>query len=313
MNNIKKVFLIYFKSMKVRSLGLDIRQLRYFITVVQEGQITIAAKKLNMAQPPLSQQLKNMETEIGSKLLVRNGRKLELTEAGEMLYQKGLTLLNDFDETISSVKETGEGLSGTLSIGCVMSCIHYLPERMNAFHKNYPNVRLKILAGDPYRLTEHVDERNIELAIVRSPLNTKNLEVIELDIDPFVFIAPANWEHLTDLSSITMNEICNLPLIALHRINGIGVYEIVLDEFNKHGLEPNYVCESPDATILLSLVKAGLGGVMLPKSVLFNFTHDHLKVLDIIDCTIKTTTAVIWQKDRYLSKAARHFIEFFSD
>ncbi|KHF40155.1 LysR family transcriptional regulator [Halalkalibacter okhensis] len=292
---------------------MDIRQLRYFITVVQEGQITLAAKKLNMAQPPLSQQLKNMETEIGAKLLSRNGRKLELTEAGHLLYQKGLHLLDRFDETITAVKETGEGLSGTLSIGCVMSCIHYLPERIRAFNDTYPQVKVKILAGDPYRLTDYIYERSIEAAIVRSPLNTENFNTIELDIDPFVFIAPKAWEQLPSGSKIAMRDISELPLIALHRVNGVGVYEVVLEEFNRHGLEPNYVCESPDATILLSMVKAGIGGVLLPKSVLFNFSKENLRVFEIIDSSAETTTSIIWQKERYLSKAAKRFIELFTD
>ncbi len=292
---------------------MDIRQLRYFITVVQEGQITLAAKKLNMAQPPLSQQLKNMEIEIGAKLLERNGRKLELTEAGHLLYQKGLKLLANFDETITAVKETGEGLSGTLSIGCVMSCIHYLPDRIQHFNESYPNVKLKILSGDPYRLTDYIHERSIEAAIVRSPINTENFNTIELDVDPFVFIAPANWDQLPSLPQITMKEVSHLPLIALHRVNGVGVYEVVLEEFQRRGLEPNYVCESPDATILLSMVKAGIGGVLLPRSVLFNFTKENLKVFEIEDSSAETTTSIIWQKDRYLSKAARRFIELFTE
>lgn len=290
---------------------MDLRQLRYFLTIVEEGQITLAAKKLNMAQPPLSQQLKNMENEIGSKLFIRDGRKLELTEAGRTLYEKGQFLINKFDETLTEVMEIGEGLRGTLNLGCVMSCICYLPDRIFQFNEKYPDVKLSIFAGDPYRLIQYVQERTIELAIVRSPIDTTNCEEIILDDDPFVFIIPSCWDKLRDRSSITMKEITSLPLIALRRVNGIGVYEVVLEEFRRHGLEPNFTCESPDATILLSLVGAGLGGVLLPQSVLYSFPKEKVRVLNIIDCQTTTKTSVIWQKDRYLSNAARRFIDMF--
>lgn len=291
---------------------MDMRQLRYFVTVVEEGQITLAAQKLNMAQPPLSQSIKKMEHEIGAKLLVRHGRKLEVTEAGEVLYSKGLQLLNTFDETLGAVRETGEGLRGTLSLGCVMTCIHQLPERVQSFHNLYPQVQLKILGGDPHQLSELVESRDIELAIVRSPLHYKNVNMIEIANDPFVFIVPKSWTSVASLSSITMNQISEYPLIALHRVNGIGIYEIILDEFKRHGIKPKYICESPDATILLSIVKAGIGAIILPESALFNFSSEDLTTIKIDDFSATTQTCVIWQKDRYISKAARKFIELFS-
>ena len=264
-----------------------------------------------MAQPPLSQQLKSMEAEIGSDLFFRHGRKLELTEAGLTLYERAKTLLNSFEDSILEVKETGEGLRGTLNLGCVMSSIEYLPEQINKFNASYPNVKIKVWAGDPYRLTENLEENDIELAIVRSPLDTRNYEVLELSKDPFVFIFPKKWEQLSNRSSITMEEICQFPLIALHRVNGVGVYELVLKEFHRHGLEPNYIFESPDATILLAMVQAGLGGVLLPESVLFTFPKEKIKTLTITDSLIHTTTSLIWKKDRYKSKAASRFIELF--
>ncbi|WP_081834623.1 LysR family transcriptional regulator [Geomicrobium sp. JCM 19039] len=101
---------------------MEIRHVRYFVTVVQEGQITTAAQKLNMAQPPLSQQIRRLEKELGTQLLVRVGKKFLPTEAGELLYERGIELLKEFDDVVDIVKDTGEGLRGTLQIGCVKSC-----------------------------------------------------------------------------------------------------------------------------------------------------------------------------------------------
>jgi len=92
---------------------MDFRQLRYFFVIAQEGQISRAAKKLHMAQPPLSQSLKSLETELGVRLFERNGRTMELTNAGKVLYNRAKELFYYLDETINEVRDTNEGLKGT--------------------------------------------------------------------------------------------------------------------------------------------------------------------------------------------------------
>lgn len=105
MKNTKKICIPYEKNIVIHweGISMDIRQLRYFYTIAQEGQITRAAKRLHMAQPPLSQQLKLLEQELGVQLLERNGRKLELTEAGHVLFKKTKEILTHFHETITEV------------------------------------------------------------------------------------------------------------------------------------------------------------------------------------------------------------------
>ena len=129
---------------------MDLRQLRYFITIFEEGQITKAAKKLHMAQPPLSNQLKMMEVELSCKLFDRNGRNLEPTESGLTLYAKGKKLLSDFEDTIFEVKEVGEGLKGVLSIGADQTCLSYVSEKVSLMREIYPDLRFKIIEGDSF-------------------------------------------------------------------------------------------------------------------------------------------------------------------
>ena len=95
-------------------MNMDIRQLRYFLTIAQEGQITRAAKQLNMEQPPLSRQLKLMEEELGVLLFERSGKQLQLTHAGELLQNRAASLLNQFNETLTEVKEIHAGIRGML-------------------------------------------------------------------------------------------------------------------------------------------------------------------------------------------------------
>ncbi|KAF0824935.1 LysR family transcriptional regulator [Cytobacillus firmus] len=291
---------------------MDLRQLKYFVTIVEEGQITLAAKKLNMAQPPLSQQLINLEKELGTKLLIRNGRSLELTEAGEILYTKGKKHLYNFDDIINEVKEAGGGLRGTLNIGTAISCICYLPERIHHFQAHYPHVTFKIWEGDPFRLSDYILDRKIELAIVRSPIEKKNFSYIPIEEEPFVCILPLDWPVGSKTNSVTMEELSVFPLVALHRVNGEGIYEMLLEEFTKRGLKPKIVAESPNITILLSLVESGVGAAILPSSASTSYSRDNLKVLSINDCHLSTGTYAIWLKNGYLSQIAKRFLETFN-
>lgn len=289
---------------------MDIKQLRYFSTIAEEGQITRAAKKLHMAQPPLSQQLKWLEQELGVLLMERNGKNVELTNAGSVLYKKAKELLHQLDETILEVKEVGEGLRGVLSIGCVKTCFSYVPERLRMFRELYPMVTFRLHEGDSFRLGQSLKNRDIELAIVRLPLVLDDFSFLPLPTDHFVVVMPEKW---SDRTTIPMKDLIDIPLMLLHRIRGTGQYEIVIDECRNHGFEPNIICDCPDAAMLLSLVAAGVGATLLPKSTLLALPLHGLKVIEIEDSTLGSESAVIWLKDRYLSKNAVRFIETFKD
>ena len=290
---------------------MDIRQLRYFYTIAKEGKITKAAQKLHMAQPPLSQSLKALESELGVMLLERNGRIMELTEAGMVLYKKSETLFQHFDETVTEVKETGTGLKGKLSIGCVKSCFSYIPLQMRLFRERYPHITFELREGDTYRLAELLENRDIDLAIVRLPLEMKALSHYSLPNEKYVAVLPEKWVDNTDETSISMQGLADIPLLLLHRISGIGQYEIVMNQFEKFGLEPNIICECPDVDMILELVNEGIGATVIPKSALSNLHLPRVKMLDLKDAEIISKSAVIWLKDRYLSKSASRFIKLF--
>ncbi|CAH0345362.1 LysR family transcriptional regulator [Bacillus sp. CECT 9360] len=292
---------------------MDLRQLRYFLSIAEEGQISRAAKKLHMAQPPLSQQLQQMEEELGVTLVERkrNGKKMELTEAGKILYEKAQSILHSFEESILEVKETGEGMKGTLSIGVVLSCVSYLPAKIERFNQKYPNVSFKLLGGDPYEINRYLEKREIELAIVHPPLAMNGLLTKELGQEPYVFVFPKKWSSLGSKKSINMKEIENIPLLLIHRTKGEGIYDEIKAECNRVGIHPNILCECPDVNILLSLVSSGIGASIVPKTSIPPFLNEGIKVLNINDTSLQSETVLAWNQDRYLSRAAKRFIDLF--
>jgi len=292
---------------------MDMRQLRYFYTIATEGQITRAAKKLHMAQPPLSQSLKALEKEIGVPLLERNGRKMELTDAGAVLYDKAEHFFKYLDETLTEVRETGEGLKGKLTVGCVKTCFSHIPRRMKTFRENYPNVTFELREGDSYLLAEQLKNRRIDLAVVRLPLEMEPYSSYFLPEEKYVVIMPEHWAESYSPDSITMNELADIPLLLLRRISGVGQYELIMDKFEKRNLNPNIVMVCPDVDMILELVSREVGASIVPASTLQKNNLGGIRSFPIEDETIISKSAIIWLKDRYLSKSARRFIELFEE
>ncbi|WP_050615174.1 LysR family transcriptional regulator [Bacillus testis] len=288
---------------------MDVKKLRYFAAIVEEGQISRAAKKLHMAQPPLSQQLKMLEEELEIKLLERKKHSIELTEAGKVLYTRAREVLEKIEAIQAEIKEIGDGIRGQLEIGSVKTCFAYIPEKIRLFRETYPEVTFRLYEGDSYQLANHLRNRDIELAIVRLPLDLNDFFHLPLLTDDFVLVASSD----TGLGSpVQIAEIKCLPLMLLHRVRGVGLYELVLNEWKRHGLEPNIVCQCSDAAMLLSLVKAGIGVAILPRSTLLSFALDGLKMIEVTDFSIESQSAIIWLKERHLSKKAVRFKDCFT-
>lgn len=290
---------------------MDIRQLRYFVTVADEGQITRAAKKLNMAQPPLSHQLKLIEEELSTTLFYRNSRSVELTEAGNLLYQRAISILHQLEDTLTEVKETGEGYRGQLAIGTAKTCaMNYLPDRVQKFKEEFPLVTFRILDAHPYQVLKFLEERLVELAIVRFASDIHlDYESKTLEVEPYVLFIPKKWNW--NKSSITMKELSDIPLVMVIREDKYGMYSSFHDLCLKLGIKLNIACECHDASIIFSFVTGGMGGAVMPKSTLLPHQLDDIDIVEIEDCNLFNKISLLWNKDRPLSKVAEKFIETF--
>ncbi|MBD7969171.1 LysR family transcriptional regulator [Paenibacillus gallinarum] len=296
---------------------MDIRQLRYFLAIANEGQITRAAKVLNMEQPPLSRQLRQMEQELEVTLFDRSGHKLYLTHAGEILRQKAELLIQQFHETIQEVKEVDEGVLGILSIGAVVSCISLLPPKIKMFREQYPEVTFKISEGDHFLLAKQLEQRTIELIVARLPFEATSemspYSVLPLPSDPFVAVLPSDWGLASTHDSIRMHELADIPFLTLKTDETTAMHNRVMNECKRHGFEPAVICECSSVAIIIALVASGIGGTILPRSVMASFPLPAIKMLPIADINSESDVGIVWLKDRYLSKSARHFIAMFNE
>ncbi|REK75018.1 LysR family transcriptional regulator [Paenibacillus paeoniae] len=294
---------------------MDIRQLKYFLAIAQEKQITRAAKLLHMEQPPLSRQLMLMEEELGTQLFERSRKQLTLTAAGEVLQERAEQLLLQLDETIKEVKEIESGVRGTLSIGAVVSCVSILPKPIQLLRETYPQITFKISEGDHFIMGQLLEKRSVELVISRLPFETNilpgKLEVLPLPSDPYVALMPSSWAPSIEDKSISMEELATYPLLTLKTDKTTRMHEQVVNEFRRHGIEPTIICECSSVAIIMSLVAAGIGATVFPKSTLSSFPLETVTMLAIRDADFQSEVGILWLKDQRLSRRAQHFIECF--
>jgi DNA-binding transcriptional LysR family regulator len=296
-------------------MQMDMRQLKYFLTIAQEGQVTRAAKLLNMEQPPLSRQLKLMEEELGVKLFDRGGKGLQLTASGELLKQKAEALLLQFDESLREVKGMEEGAGGVLSIGSVVSCISLLPKRIEQFREKYPQVTFKISEGDHFYLGEQLEKRAIDLIVARLPFEAQThpqqYSILPLPSDPFVAVSPSSWSEYEGKQTLHMKELAHFPFLTLKTDKTTRMHEQVMSECKRHGFEPNIICECSSVAIIMSLIAGGIGATVFPKSVMSSFPSTVIKMLDIEDADFQSDVGILWLKDHYLPARTKQFIESF--
>lgn len=286
---------------------MNLRQLYYFYVVAEEGQFTRAAKRLHMAQPPLSQAVQKLEESLGVLLFDRKGRSIQLTDAGKILEQRAKQLFLTIDNVKQEVLEVGQGMSGCLTIGCVKSCFSQLLERLESFQTKSPDVLLKVIEGDTSSLTQSLINHEADLAFVRLPVDLEPFHALPLAPEEYVAVVPEKW-YDSFQQTTTLEELADYPLLLLHRTRGVGQYEAIVEQFEQKKLDVHIVCESPSIDVLLGLASGGFGITIVPKSSILPFHRSFFKLVPIENMNVLSDSAIIWLKEAYIPKSAERFI-----
>lgn len=168
---------------------MELKQLHYFVTVIQEGTISAAARKLNLTQPPLSAQMKLLEQEVGCPLFERGSRRIQLTEAGRMLYNRAVTMLEYADITRQELADYLKGTSGTLRLGVVSSVgSTHLVRIVRDFHEIHPQIAFELMEANTYQLLEQLKASLLELAIVRTPFSDQGFTSCRILEEPMLAV-----------------------------------------------------------------------------------------------------------------------------
>lgn len=286
---------------------MTIKQLRYFTAIAEERQITAAAQKLHIAQPPLSYQLAALESELGVRLVTRGPRGVELTDAGELFYRRAKQIL---DMTASAAREAEScerGMRGVLSLGTVSSSGGTVPfPGMLAFTKNYPEVRFEVHEGNTYAIIEMLEKGIVDLGVVRTPFAGDRFHCRSSSPEPMMAVAVPG-HSLGGEDGVTLGELSRAPLILYRRFEAL-----VREAFAAEGLPVQVCCLNDDARTTYTWAMKGFGVGILPRSELSVLNPQGLLCREVLSRRLVTRIAVIWEKGRYLSPLARRFVDLFS-
>ncbi len=292
---------------------MDIKQLKYFTAIVEEGNISAAAKKLHIAQPPLSFQLKMLEEELGVRLIERGARRIRLTDAGATLYKRAVSVLSFINATTLEMADIATGTGGALHIGTVSSSgAALVNRRIGEFNRRYPKVRFEVYEGNTFELLELLDAGKIEIAIVRTPFRASGLNYIYLNPEPMVAVIPPSMENLREKcrkngDKITIDDLKGVELIMYKRFE-----ELILSCCAQRGFEPEFFCKNEDARTTLLWYGVGAGVAIIPQSSLGLAPNKDMYCAEIDEPKLYTQIAAIWKKNRYISQTASNFLEIFS-
>ena len=198
---------------------MEIRVLRYFLTVVREESITKAAEVLHITQPTLSRQLAQMEEEIGVRLFDRGTRKIRLTNEGLLLRRRAEEILQLVDKTEKELVEQEEQVEGKISIGCgEVASVQMLPDLIRNFHQKYPLVTFDLFTATADLVKEQMDKGLLDLGLLLEPIEMGKYEFIRLNMkERWVVLMPPD-DPLAGKKYVKADELAELPLILPRRM-----------------------------------------------------------------------------------------------
>ncbi|MBU5312575.1 LysR family transcriptional regulator [Tissierella carlieri] len=284
---------------------MDLKQLLYFVTVVNEGNITAAARKLHIAQPALSNHIKNLEDDLDMKLFHRGPRKITLTDAGEILYTKANNILELKHSIRRELEDNRSGFKGTLKIGTISAIdADLLENNFLKFHQKYNNIKYELYEGITPEIIEMLFSRVIEIGIVRTPFDKTGLNITYLKVEPMI-AAYKNDDDLDKLgSNISIEHLNEKPLIIYRRFESI-----IISAFQKVEISPYIFCINDDSRTSLLWANAGLGVAIVPISSKNLVLANNLKFKVIDNESLFTQVAIITLENSSLSSVATNFLK----
>lgn len=275
---------------------MEIRQIRYFLAVARHLSFTRAAEALHLSQPPLSLQIKKLEEEIGTRLFVRAGHSVHLTAAGETFVPRAERILTELSEAISAVQETARGISGRLHLGFVGSASHTMvPRIVRHLRQWHPKAQLMLSDRTNSELIAGLSNRDIDLAILRAPVNVEGFGTLSILREPFMAVI-AEDHYLAGRDCVTLRELASTGLIMSPRHIAPALSDTILGQFAEKGLVPQINHELRGLRTILDSAAAGLGVAIQPESV-GNIRSSGLVYLPISDMNAQAELCLVYQHD----------------
>ncbi|MCM1224971.1 MAG: LysR family transcriptional regulator [Lachnospiraceae bacterium] len=288
---------------------MEIRVLRYFLTVAREENITRAAEKLHITQPTLSRQLKQLEDELGKKLFKRGNYSVHLTNEGMLLRKRAEDILSMVDKTAEEFRNLDEITGGDVYIGCAESWqIRYLARKIGELRRKYSGLRYHITSGNTEQVAERLDRGLIDFAVICEPPNLSRYNYIELPEADIWGVVMKKDDVLAEKAEIRYDDLIDRPIICSAQGIEYDISRWCGEKTEKLNLSGTFNLAYNGSVF----VREGLG-LMLAFDKLLNTGKDSGLVFRPLAPRLETKLYVIWKKYQVFSPMTEKLIELIQD
>lgn len=276
---------------------MDLRRVRYFIAVAEELHFGRAAQRLHLAQPPLSQQIRHLEEELGLRLFERTSRKVSLTEAGRVFLEQAYLVVNQADKASATMQAVRRGDAGRLTIGVIASALYsIIPAILREFHQARPGVEIRCYEMNSSEQLQALLERRIQLGFARHQLISPLLRNEVLLKERLVLALPST-DPRAHRGPISLRQFSQDGFLMFTRDRVPVVYDAAIASCKKVGFSPILAQEAHDIHMMLALTAAGVGVCLVPESfVNLSFPGIAYQLLSKAESE-ELSVSLVWRKD----------------
>ncbi|KMV87877.1 hypothetical protein HMPREF9688_04365 [Klebsiella oxytoca 10-5244] len=290
-------------------MNIELRHLRYFIAVAEELHFGHAAARLNISQPPLSQQIQILEQQIGARLFARTNRSVSLTDAGKQFLADSRQILSQVEDAAARAARLHHGETGELRIGFTSSApfIKAVSDTLSTFRHRYPDVHIQTRETNTREQIVPLNEGALDLGLMRNTQLPETLVWERVLREPLLAMVPRD-HPLASQPGVSLRELALEPFVFFDPHVGTGLYDDILGLMRRYDLTPVITQEVGEAMTIIGLVAAGLGVSILPAS------FRRVQLSEMCWLPIEEQDAVsemwlVWSKHREQGQAARRFRE----
>jgi DNA-binding transcriptional LysR family regulator len=277
---------------------MELRHLRYFVAVAEESNFGRAAERLRIAQPPLSRQIRDLEREVGAPLFERVPRGVELTAAGRAFLPEARLTLAQAERAQRTAQRAAHGETGRLRVGFVEAATHsgILPDVLSFFRAHLPSVGLSLFELDPLRQAEAFQDGRIDIGILHSPpLDAARwLRVEPIYAEPVILALPKT-HPLAKRSRVALASLADEPFVGFPRVVAPEIYDDIIASCRRAGFSPRIVQEAAGWHTLASLVSAGIGVGIVPRSIA-EFQQAGVVYRTVRALDVEMSLAAVWKR-----------------
>ena len=306
---------------------MELRHIKYFLALAEEGTFTRAAERLLIAQPPLSRQIKDLEEELGTELFVRTKRGVTLTEAGEKFRQYALQIDHLSNQSIEALKEMESGLQGTLYIASVEGYApHIISKWVSEFHTLFPGVEFNLWNGSSDDVLNRLQNGLCDLAVVIAPFDQERLQGIHIFDEPWVAMIPAGHPVLGNVSNENTSKENSSKENAANEISldELAPYELIIpskhsrlqeitDWFSDKTVKPKVICRVAHMLNAYELTEQNVGIAIYPASAAMYADESKVVIKKLKNPSVTASYYLTKMIGRELTKVAEEFWDLVAE